>query len=253
MSTIARVTNTYFESESEFCTYFRCTGERKNMTIAHLNAQSCANMQKFDTIKQFMDDCGGKIDILILGETWFREAELCVFNLSGFKCIHSYRTNKRGGVLSIYVREPCSIADAVVTNSSFNAVQIELRNFIRFSRLSILGVYRPPDSSNLESFLKFLKTSLHRNYGMNTIVIGDTNLNVNANHDHQQRVHIDRYSDITKTAGLSICNGQITRNASGTNVDHFFSSMSDSREHDVHTVQCSHDLQCSTFVPRSKR
>lgn len=148
------------------------------MTIAHLNSQSCANMQKFDMIKQFLDDCGDKIDVLILGGTCFKEAELCVFNLSGFKSLHSCRTNRRGGGLSIYVREPCSIVDAVVINSSFNAVQIKLKNYVSFNRLSILGVYRPPDSSNLECFLNFMVTSLQKNTNVDTIVMGDMNLNV---------------------------------------------------------------------------
>lgn len=44
-----------------------------SLIIVCINAQSCANLRAFDAIKHFLSKINKKIDIVIIGETWFRK------------------------------------------------------------------------------------------------------------------------------------------------------------------------------------
>ena len=50
---------------------------RLGLKIFHLNVRSCSSIKKFDDVKEFLRkvDPESGIDIIVLGETWFKERE----------------------------------------------------------------------------------------------------------------------------------------------------------------------------------
>lgn len=105
-------------------------------------------MRTFDALKIFVDGCVRTIDIIVISETWFRSNELCVYELPGYKSIHSCRKSRRGGGLSIYIRKPCTVEEIVITNEEINSVYVKLKNYRGFGFLKLLGVYRQTTSIN---------------------------------------------------------------------------------------------------------
>lgn len=127
--------NKYYENETQYTMELRKCDMNANILVLHVNAQSCANFKTFDSIRLFASECDGKIDIIIVSETWFRACETNIFNIDGYVNIHSCRIGRPGGGLSIYVRSPCKIVDAEIISNSINAVCIELVNYRGLDKL----------------------------------------------------------------------------------------------------------------------
>lgn len=90
----------------------------KNFIVACINARSCANLETFDDIKQFISDCERNIDFLIIGETWFRANECNLYDIQGYSVVHGCRPTRRGGGLSIYIRSNWKIKSSIIGEDS---------------------------------------------------------------------------------------------------------------------------------------
>ena len=72
-----------------------------DFNITHHNIRSfSANYDGFETL---FGDSFSKLSICVFTETWFN-SETCV-SIDGFSSYHAFRKNKRGGGVSIYVRD----------------------------------------------------------------------------------------------------------------------------------------------------
>ena len=49
-----------------------------------------------------------KLYFIILTETWFNEVNADIYTLPGFNGVHNFRTRKKGGRVSIFVRNTIS-------------------------------------------------------------------------------------------------------------------------------------------------
>lgn len=107
-----------------------------------LNARSCSSLDRVDKIKNYIQRCDYNIDIIVISETWFETNETCLYTIDGYVGHHSCRPNKRGGGLSIYIKERNIDCDATITTSTFNMIQIELKNYKGINNLNIIGYSR---------------------------------------------------------------------------------------------------------------
>lgn len=157
------------------------------------------------------------MDIIIVSETWFKTNQLCLYDLEGFTSILSCRERKRGGGLSVYVREPWMITKMEIQDEEWNLAHIELSNFKGVSKLSVYGVYRPPKKTRPNSYLRRIEEFLGGTSGK-VILVGDMNVDLNKTHDHNVKMYIDTMTSL----GLTVCNNNVTHESSNAILDHIF-------------------------------
>jgi len=125
----------------------------------------------------FLSNMSAAPDVIVLTETWFTRQS--VEELDGYNSHHVFREERRGGGVSIFIREGlkynvlphmCNISD------SFELCSCEV--IIHNSRLVILGIYRPPDRS-VELFTHELNQILSRvRHSDHVLILGDLNIDL---------------------------------------------------------------------------
>lgn len=136
-------TNKYFDCLSEYHEFYNRNDNSRKLILLHINARSCASMDKFDDLKALIDSCVNEIDIIVVSETWFKHDQLCLYNLNGYTAVHGCRRNRSGGGISVYIKNPCAISNVDVFDGDWNSLKIQIRNYKGIPMLSLLGVYRP--------------------------------------------------------------------------------------------------------------
>lgn len=87
-----------------------------------------ANLRTFDELKPFISNCVKRIDNIVVGETWIKSSETSLYDIDGYHGIHSCRANRRGGGLSIFVKQQYKVVDFAVVENDINLVSVELNN-----------------------------------------------------------------------------------------------------------------------------
>lgn len=113
-----------------------------NLLVLLLNARSISSMDKFNNLKSILFTFLKRPSIIIIGETWFGENLVNMYNIPGYKAYHSCRRDCYGG-LSIYVLDHILVCRSVIINESYcNIVNLDLDIRIENKPLSIIGFYR---------------------------------------------------------------------------------------------------------------
>ena len=117
------------------------------LNILHLNIRSCNT--KFDELIAFLEMVKMKFSIVVLSETWIKDSSDHI-NLPGFVSYHSIRQGiRRGGGVSIFIDKNIDSTDLpnfFVNNEAFDCAGI--RATVGKEVINIIGVYRPPRSSD---------------------------------------------------------------------------------------------------------
>ena len=117
-----------------------------NFFILHENIRSFG--RNFDEFHSFASELSRAADV-VLSETWF-SAKTC-HDVRGYSCFHTYRADKSGGGISVFVRD-CYTSTHVANFSvchvyyEFSVVRILLSNNCT---VIIIGVYIPPDKPKI--------------------------------------------------------------------------------------------------------
>lgn len=226
------ISNDYYETMSEF---YKCRSKSNSLlNILYLNAQSCANLETFNEIKNVCDKMIFDIDILLISETWFKSDQLCLYNLDGYFCAHSCRKVKRGGGVSVYIKEPCAITKIEIHESAWNIIDIELHNFKGFGKLNVYGVYRPQKRSDLTNYMHKIEEIIGSTEGQK-ILVGDINVDLNKSNDRDVLV----YGNFMTSLGMTLCNDKITRESSKAILDHVYTNMDSYRKIHTTTAKCN--------------
>jgi len=146
-----------------------------NFTIFHANIRSFHrnSNELFIFLRQFPENpC-----IIVLTETWFCAES--VMEIEGYSSFHVYRTDRRGGGISVFVRTDLN-SECVVDWSNINDfcemcyVQVSLDQW----KAKIIGIYRPPDR-DIVSFCDYIEPVLNRIRNSElTILVGDVNIDL---------------------------------------------------------------------------
>lgn len=234
---MTRLENNYFLSDADFYINFRNCDVRENLSVMYTNAQSCANMKTFDEIKCFIMECQCNIDVIVITETWFKKTELMLYNIDGYVANHSCRNDRRGGGVSIYVRSPIQIVNCEMIEAEINLVCVDIVN-CKLNKVRIIGAYRPPNAANYRTYMRALDKIINEKTIINTFVVGDMNINVsNSGQIIDNNVTYRDYMTHMKSNGLQLCNTSVTRENSGTIIDHFFSTVTDRLDHKIDTIR----------------
>ena len=117
------------------------------LNILHLNIRSCNS--NLDEFLAFLDTVKMKFSIVVLSETWIKDSSNHI-NIPGFVSYHSIRQgNRRGGGVSIFIDKDIDSAELpnfFVNNEAFDSAGIKAT--IGKEIINIIGVYRPPRSSD---------------------------------------------------------------------------------------------------------
>ena len=143
------------------------------MCFYHLNCRSVRN--KASELDLLVNACNRSPDVVMLTETWLSMND--VFVLPGYNVFNCTRNDKKGGGVSLCVKNHINFHTIVLTQPvSFEVIGGIFQNLSTVS----LVIYRPP-SSSVETFLDELDTlltDLHNVYKDYKFIIGgDFNIN----------------------------------------------------------------------------
>ena len=148
-----------------------------SLFIVHHNLRSFS--RNYDELSSFLSEFNRDVDILVLTETWSSRANVgCIAGYNGY---HSYRTDRVGGGVSVYVRETLNssvIGDLTVNRDVIETCSVKVYNGSNF--LYIIGVYRPPGDAGLDDFNRTFVSLLENSIIMrsNVFVLGDFNVDL---------------------------------------------------------------------------
>ena len=175
----------YYFSES-FSKLLRTRGVMNEFSVMHHNIRSLpANLSEF-TI--FLEEMQHNFSIIGISETWLNEDNVNLYGISGYESFHNVRSCRRGGGVSIFVKNDitCNRRDDLsVCYDYVESIFVELdKNTTGHTKNVILGVvYRPPNQ-DIEQFIDSLKYTIDKIMHENKIcyLMGDFNLDL-FNHD----------------------------------------------------------------------
>lgn len=193
-----------------------CTADK--FLVFHQNVRSFN--KNSDELILFLVNLKTDIDVLILTETWFNQFNY--HDIPGFNSYHSFRTERTGGGVSVYVidRLKSSMISDLTLNSpigEFCSVNIKLTSV---SSVNVVGYYRPPEGS-VDEFCEYFENFILSRFspGQQIVAGGDANINL-FNNDRST----DLYMDIMFSHSLLPCITLPTRvtNVSQSLIDHFW-------------------------------
>ena len=129
-----------------------------SFSLCHLNIRSLpAHLVEFDALLSTMNI---SFDVIALTETWLTAQNADLYNIMGYNCVHKYRSDTRGGGVSVLVRKTLNFThrnDISIFNSDIESVFIEIeKSLIGESKNVVIGsIYRP--HSDCESFIKSME------------------------------------------------------------------------------------------------
>ena len=74
---------------------------KHGLSIIHLNCRSLK--ANFNQIKDYLKDLHVKIDVITMSETWLNESEIEYVHFNGYEGVHTCRSERKGGGVSIYI------------------------------------------------------------------------------------------------------------------------------------------------------
>ena len=131
-------------------------------SIIHINARSF--IHNHENIENYIYELTCKCNIIIISESWMKETDIGNYELCNYNAFHTIRKNKRGGVVSIFVKN--SFKSQVLNNlrkSIDNLLDILTLQILTNDNKKILisGIYNSPTSS-ITNFTNFIINNFTR-------------------------------------------------------------------------------------------
>ena len=174
-----------------------------------------------------------EFDIMIITETWGREEFHSLCHIPGYNSIHNFRREKKGGGVSLYIKEHLNYSEIEALNLSNGTIEsvaasIGIRNNNRDETLKILGIYRPP-KGRTSDFIELLNGIIenHRLSEGTSIIAGDINVCLlkedSSNHtkDFMNLMRATNFYPLI-TRPTRICEETITRREKLSLIDHIW-------------------------------
>ena len=140
-------------------------------------------IKNFDDIKYYLLSSNSKYDVIIISETWFKINNKDLYQLNGYKVAHTIRNVKRGGGVSIYIRDLFHLEIIKNYSKSIDSIcdilTIKLSNKSLNNKVFIIsGIYRSP-TYDIVLFNDFVYTFLNSISNNNdTFICGDFNIDI---------------------------------------------------------------------------
>lgn len=198
----------YVKYETIECWERNINIKHKEIDIVHLNIRSLR--KNFAEFMLMVNNCLGKLDVIILSEVNIKREELSFYTIDGYNLHAETRENQRGGGVLIYTKESLNFEAKPIECSASEAIYGKM--LINGKLLHLFAIYRPPRSNKLR-FIKEMKILIKSVPSTESIIlIGDTNLNTLGNKSNGT---IIKYKNTMCEHGLmcAIPSTEITREA----------------------------------------
>lgn len=206
--------NHYFKCVNSFAKTFRNDG----LNILQLNTGGINNIRKFDRIKLLLTKFKFRFDIILFGETKLKEKfPSNLYHLAGYTLYKCCRDSKNsGGGLLLYIKKELATYNMKKCSTTFEKISFKTKIGTKILRL--ICFYRQPLQISFKPFMEDLEADISTDE-CDTIIIGDVNLDGNADNLDSQR-----YVQMLHSYAYEISNTITTRSKSGRIIDHVCSN-----------------------------
>ena len=144
----------------------------------------CFNIRSFiknaDEFLGYLINCEHTFDIIVLTETWAKDETHTLCHIPGYVSVHNFRSDRRGGGVSIFVKETIrfdTIETLNISSDSIESAAITIYCPDSDKKINVLGIYRPP-KGDANLFINKLSDTLSQNNFTSdeTIITGDFNI-----------------------------------------------------------------------------
>ena len=153
-----------------------------SFSMIHVNLRSIPkNLSKFEA---YLHTLQNNFTVIGISETWLNETNASLYDLPGYKVVNNYRKGKRGGGVSLYIR---NIVPFVVKNDLFiqediaETVFIELpKDAVGSDKDLVIGIVYKPPNTDVDAFKDCLNVLLDSVKKQNkySFILGDYNINL---------------------------------------------------------------------------
>ena len=140
----------------ELSTFEKLSLSGNNISMLFLNIRSLRS--NFLTFMASINRKLPNLDLILLCEINIKEEEIGFYSIPGFNGEFFNRKNMRGGGLAAYVKDNLKYTCLFPTNSTFESISIHLES----TKMTVLGLYRPPATNNITLFTSELENSIKR-------------------------------------------------------------------------------------------
>lgn len=186
------------------------------MEILYWNARSLSNLNKFNKFKTLINTHKNGYDVIIITESWYdiKSSKFDIYTLNGYAHEKIQRDEKRGGGVSMYIKKNLLFRVKSSINEAVQRMSIEIMINEKWNK--IVAYYRPPSLPNMNEFLNDMEKELDDVIPM--MIIGDMNIDLNKRSKHR-----GEYLSLISSYNASIMNTNVTRQRSGSVIDHVIS------------------------------
>jgi hypothetical protein len=195
------------------------TKEDESFSVYHTNIRSIP--KNFDSLQHYLSLLSHEFSVVAITESWLTESTYSLYNLNGYSTLSNHRLVKRGGGVSLFIKDCFSFnlrEDLTISNDILETLFIELDD-------KIVGViYRPPNTDlsifneNIQTLLDIIKSKNKKCY-----IAGDFNIDLLNVDKHEET---SNFIDIMFSYGFLPLVNKPTRvtKSSATIIDNIFSN-----------------------------
>ena len=182
----------YYDEQSFQDEVVKNNDAEKCFSMLHFNIRSI--QKNYENCIQFLHSLHYPFSIIGMSETWHTAATVDLYDLDDYKSVHKYRVNKKGGGVTLYIKNGIEFKvreDLQVFSPEVDALFVELEGLNAVSPASgktIVGIiYRPPGTVlshfNNEMVLLLSKIKFEKKL---CFLLGDYNVNLLNHLDHKE-------------------------------------------------------------------
>ena len=153
------------------------TSSNGNFVLFNQNIRSFA--RNFDSFSACFENMNIPIDILVFTETWFTKVS-CV-EIPMYHSYHSFRNNRMGGGVSIYVRnkiKSVNITENYLNYDSFEYSVVGIYDTSGLEKMLIISIYKPPDIAMNIFLSQFCDLVSYFSSNDKIFIVGDFNIDI---------------------------------------------------------------------------
>ena len=167
---------------SNFAFQESCKNSQEEMLMVFNIRSIPRNLDCF--VSEFSDVIQNNMNVICFTETWFNKDNVDVYKLCNYNGTHVFRTGKKGGGVSIFVRN--SINYTRLNEFCYNenylesvAIHIKLHEMNTAKNIILINMYRPP-KAKLEQYMTTLEQMLEGISLRNEFIfiVGDFNIDL---------------------------------------------------------------------------
>jgi hypothetical protein len=230
-NTTEKFTNKLIKSMEDIEAFYFDRHLLSEFSLICWNVRSLRTMDKFNKLKFLLSNLVGKsnsrvaVDCIVITESWIEENRFNLYNLRNYNSMHLTRpAGNRGGGVSIFVKKQYAMNEIFKLNDG--DIEVLIIEMIGDEGIkTIAGIYRPP-GGNIDRFLEYLEDIMTQFPQL--IMTGDFNINM-------MDPHSSKLTDLMHNYDYDLLNSLVTRNDSGSIIDHIWMQSAINRDVDVVT------------------